>query len=38
MSRINKRILRLLQNNGRFSNPVLATQINVSPASCHRRI
>lgn len=35
--RIDRRILRLLQANGRLSNAELAMQVNVSPATCHRR-
>ncbi|WP_252729526.1 Lrp/AsnC family transcriptional regulator [Pacificibacter marinus] len=37
LDRIDKRMLRLLQSNGRLTNAELATQVNVSPATCHRR-
>jgi Lrp/AsnC family leucine-responsive transcriptional regulator len=30
-------MLRLLQSDGRLSNADLAQQVNVSPATCHRR-
>ncbi|MEK9662419.1 MAG: Lrp/AsnC ligand binding domain-containing protein, partial [Alphaproteobacteria bacterium] len=32
-----RRILALLQENGRLSNAELAEMVNVSPATCHRR-
>ena len=38
LDRIDKQILRLLQVNGRLTNAELATKVNVSPATCHRRI
>jgi len=34
---IDVRILRLLQRDGRLSNAEIAKQVNVSPATCHRR-
>lgn len=37
IDRIDKRILRLLQADGRLSNADLAVKINVSAATCHRR-
>jgi Lrp/AsnC family leucine-responsive transcriptional regulator len=37
LDRIDQRILRLLQADGRLSNAELAGQVNVSPATCHRR-
>ncbi|MDA7949191.1 MAG: Lrp/AsnC ligand binding domain-containing protein [Hyphomicrobiaceae bacterium] len=37
LDRIDRRILRLLQNDGRLTNAELATKVNVSPATCHRR-
>lgn len=37
LDRIDRRILRLLQGDGRLSNADLARQANVSPATCHRR-
>lgn len=35
--RIDRRILKLLQHNGRLTNAELAKQVNVSSATCHRR-
>ena len=35
--RIDRRILALLQRDGRLSNAELARKVNLSPASCHRR-
>lgn len=35
--RIDLKILRLLQNNGRLTNAELAQLVAVSPATCHRR-
>ncbi len=35
--RIDMKILRLLQRNGRLSNAELAQLVSVSPATCHRR-
>jgi Lrp/AsnC family leucine-responsive transcriptional regulator len=37
LDRIDERILRLLQADGRMSNADLAEAVNVSPATCHRR-
>lgn len=37
LDRIDRRILRLLQRDGRLSNAELAGRVNVSPATCHRR-
>lgn len=37
LDRIDLRILRLLHAEGRLTNAELATRVNVSPATCHRR-
>jgi Lrp/AsnC family transcriptional regulator, leucine-responsive regulatory protein len=37
LDRIDLKILRLLQQNGRISNAELAARVNVSAATCHRR-
>ncbi|MGV2064510.1 Lrp/AsnC family transcriptional regulator [Agrobacterium sp. 22-226-1] len=37
LDRIDLKMLRLLQNNGRLSNAELAQLIDVSAATCHRR-
>ena len=37
LDRIDLKILRLLQNNGRLSNAELAETVAISPATCHRR-
>jgi Lrp/AsnC family transcriptional regulator, leucine-responsive regulatory protein len=37
LDRIDLKILRLLQNNGRLSNAELAETVGVSAATCHRR-
>lgn len=37
LDRIDREILRALQENGRLSNAALAERVNVSPATCHRR-
>ena len=37
LDRVGRRLLRLLQSNGRLSNAELAKKVNVSPATCHRR-
>jgi len=37
IDRIDRRILGLLQTNGRLSNAELAEMVHVSPATCHRR-
>nr|WP_198662761.1 Lrp/AsnC ligand binding domain-containing protein [Cohaesibacter intestini] len=37
LDRIDRNILRALQEEGRLSNADLASRVNVSPATCHRR-
>ena len=37
LDRIDMKILRLLQKDGRLANAELAKRVNVSPATCHRR-
>jgi len=37
VDRIDRRILHLLQRDGRMTNADLAQAVNVSPATCHRR-
>ncbi len=37
LDRIDLKILRLLQGNGRLANAELAQRVAVSPATCHRR-
>lgn len=37
LDRIDRKILRLLQANGRLANADLAEAVGVSPATCHRR-
>jgi Lrp/AsnC family transcriptional regulator, leucine-responsive regulatory protein len=37
LDRIDLKILRALQAEGRLSNAELAARVNVSPATCHRR-
>lgn len=37
LDKTDRRILRLLQRDGRLTNADLAKQANVSPATCHRR-
>lgn len=37
LDRIDRRILKHLQRDGRLSNADLASLVNVSPATCHRR-
>ena len=37
LDRIDLKMLRLLQKNGRLSNAELAQLVDVSPATCHRR-
>ncbi|QND45708.1 winged helix-turn-helix transcriptional regulator (plasmid) [Rhizobium lusitanum] len=37
LDRIDLKMLRLLQKNGRLSNAELAQSVDVSPATCHRR-
>ncbi|WP_018262890.1 Lrp/AsnC family transcriptional regulator [Methylobacterium sp. WSM2598] len=36
--RTDLRMLRLLQENGRLTNAELAQRVNLSPATCHRRM
>lgn len=38
LDRIDRNILRALQNDGRIANADLAKLVNVSPATCHRRV
>lgn len=37
LDRIDRNILKRLQENGRLSNAELAGLVNISPATCHRR-
>jgi Lrp/AsnC family transcriptional regulator, leucine-responsive regulatory protein len=37
LDRIDRKILRLLQKDGRLTNAELAQRVDVSPATCHRR-
>jgi Lrp/AsnC family leucine-responsive transcriptional regulator len=37
LDRIDLKILRLLQGDGRLTNADLAEQVSISPATCHRR-
>jgi Lrp/AsnC family transcriptional regulator, leucine-responsive regulatory protein len=37
IDRVDRRILQLLQRDGRMTNADLAETVNVSPATCHRR-
>lgn len=37
LDRVDRRILKLLQSDGRIANADLAQRVNVSPATCHRR-
>lgn len=37
LDRIDIRILRLLQSDGRLTNAEIANQVHISPATCHRR-
>jgi len=37
LDRVDRRILRALQRDGRITNAELAKAVNVSPATCHRR-
>jgi len=37
LDRIDRKILKLLQADGRMSNAEIADRVNVSPATCHRR-
>lgn len=38
LDRIDRRILQLLQKDGRMANADLAEAVHVSPATCHRRV
>ena len=38
IDRIDRNILRLLQEDGRLTNAEIAERVNISPATCHRRI
>jgi len=38
LDRIDLKMLRLLQQDGRLTNADLAQRVNVSPATCHRRL
>ncbi len=38
IDRIDRRILRLLQRDGRLTNAEIAQRVNISPATCHRRM
>lgn len=38
LDRVDRKMLKLLQADGRLSNADLAQQVNVSPATCHRRL
>ncbi|WP_102222631.1 Lrp/AsnC family transcriptional regulator [Acidimangrovimonas sediminis] len=38
IDRIDRNILRLLQQDGRLTNAEIAERVNISPATCHRRI
>ena len=38
IDRIDQKILRLLQSDGRMGNADIAKRVNVSPATCHRRM
>ena len=37
LDKIDRKMLKLLQADGRLSNAELAARVNVSPATCHRR-
>ncbi len=37
VDKIDRKILRLLQSDGRMSNAEIANKVDVSPATCHRR-
>lgn len=37
LDRTDRKIIKLLQEDGRLSNAELAEKVNVSPATCHRR-
>ncbi|TBW41354.1 Lrp/AsnC family transcriptional regulator [Siculibacillus lacustris] len=38
LDRVDRRILHLLQGDGRMANADLAEAVHVSPATCHRRV
>lgn len=38
IDRIDRNLLRLLQEDGRLTNAELAERVNISPATCHRRL
>jgi Lrp/AsnC family leucine-responsive transcriptional regulator len=38
LDRVDMRLLRLLGKDGRLSNAELAKRVNISPATCHRRV
>ena len=38
LDRIDRHILKLMQNNGRISNLELADQVGLSPTPCSRRV
>lgn len=38
LDRIDRRLLRLLQKDGRMSNAEMAQRVNISAATCHRRV
>ncbi|CEF57237.1 Lrp/AsnC family transcriptional regulator [Acetobacter ghanensis] len=38
LDKTDRQILRLLQNNGRIHNAELADKVQLSPATCHRRV
>lgn len=38
LDRVDLRLLRLLGKDGRLSNAELAKRVNISPATCHRRV
>ena len=37
LDKVDRKILKLLQQDGRLSNAALAEKVDVSPATCHRR-
>lgn len=38
IDRIDKKLLKALQDNGRLTNAELAERVNISAATCHRRV
>lgn len=38
LDRMDRRILAVLQKNGRMSNADLSERVNLSPSACHRRV